>query len=169
MRINKAILLAVAEKGRRLWVMGMFLGAACLFTFGACESNAASKSREAQQKDAADKISDGLQQAGEGVKDVANETGAAIKSERDDLSKRLNQKVKEIDAELNAVDLRIEKASAKEKVKYQERRNRLAQERDELNAAIKDLGKDMKNGWDDFKAEVNRTIDRIDKDLGGDN
>ncbi|MDO8972187.1 MAG: hypothetical protein Q7U74_15945, partial [Saprospiraceae bacterium] len=67
----------------------------------------------------------------------------------------------ELDAEIMELDRKIETASAQEKVKWQTRRRNLAQHRDELNADMKQVGNDMKDGWGDFKTATARKLDNI--------
>ncbi|MBK8429668.1 MAG: hypothetical protein IPL27_28630 [Lewinellaceae bacterium] len=53
-------------------------------------------------------------------------------------------------------------------MRWQERRKKLAAERDELNADMKRVGEDMKDGWSDFKTSVANKLDRISEDLKSD-
>jgi len=88
-----------------------------------------------------------------------------LKAERDDLSARMNQAGRDLDTEIEDLDRKIEKASAKEKVKWQQRRKSLAAQRDDLRSDMKRAGEDMKDGWNDFKTATARKLDKISADL----
>ncbi len=156
---------------KSLAFVGLLLLVGCPL-FNACQNE---PNREAEAKAAGEKIKDGLNQTGEGIKDVANETaealddtGEALKAERDTLESNIKRQTRALDAELAELDRKMANASAKEKVRWQERRTKLAEERSKLDIALQELGSDMKRGWNEFKADVDRTMKNISKELDGD-
>jgi len=101
-------------------------------------------------------------------KDLANasqDVAKAIQAERDDLAVRIKRQSQEIDTEITEIDRKLEKATAKEKVRWQERRARLVVYRDGLNADLKRAGADLKDEWTDFKSATVSKMDKIAEDL----
>ena len=103
------------------------------------------------------------------VAQKAKRPANALRAERDDLSARMAKAGRDLDAEIESIDRKLEKATAKEKVRWQERRRVLAAERDELRADMKRVGEDMKDGWNDFKTNTAKKLDKISDDLKSDN
>lgn len=132
--------------------------AVALFTGNACTNDYPTE-REQQAK---------TKDAGDDLKDAVDSTGKALQAERDNLEAAIKRQEAELDAEIDELDRKIDKASAKEKVRWQERRNRLAKARDDLNADLQRVGEDMKDGWNNFKNEVALRIEKIAEDLKAD-
>ena len=144
---------------KHLLIAGFLACCSTLFLLTAC-----SDSSEKDRKDAKENVQD----AKEDMKDASQDMGNALKAERDELSAKMEQAGRDIDAEITAIDQKMDKATAKEKVRWQERRKKLAAERDELNADMNRVGEDMKDGWSDFKTSVAKKLDNISEDLKSD-
>ena len=103
------------------------------------------------------------------MKQPANDAEAKLRAERDELAANMRRTGQEINAEIDEMDRKMEKATAKEKARWKERRARLVEERDQLDANLKEMGSDMKREWNEFKTDVNRTMDKIADDMKADN
>lgn len=57
------------------------------------------------------------------------DTAEALRKERDELSARMQRTGRDLGSEIEELDRKLEKASAKEKARWQERRKKLAAER----------------------------------------
>lgn len=120
----------------------------------------------------ADSPTEHRQEANEAVKDAGKDLNAAtenavkaLQAERDDMAATLKQQSLELDNEITELDRKIEKAAAKDKARWQDRRKRLTGYRDELNADLKRVGADMKDGWTDFKNTTAAKMEKIAADL----
>lgn len=139
---------------------GLLAFCSAIFALVSCSDTPAER-----RQDAAQDAKENLKDAKEDLKDAGQEVSNALKAERDDLSARMNQTGRDLDVEIEALDRKIEKASAKEKTKWQERRNTLAAQRDELKSDMNRIGEDMKDGWSDFKTATAKKLDKISADL----
>ena len=63
------------------------------------------------------------------------------------------------------MDKKMEKASRTEKAAWEKQKKKLLADRIELNTALKDMGSEMKDGWEKFSMKVNTSMERIKKDM----
>jgi hypothetical protein len=82
--------------------------------------------------------------------------------------KKMRRQGEELDAAIEKLYRKMEKAPANEKAGLQQRRDRLALERDELSIDLRRVGEDMKDGWNDFKNDVTRRMEKTATDLKAD-
>lgn len=140
----------------------LFIGMAfCLASLSltSCADTPAENRKEAKED---------MKEAKEDLKDANQDAANAMRVERDELAARLDKAGRDLDAEIAELDRDIEKATAKEKAKWQERRKMLAAEREEIRSDTRRVGEDMKDGWNDFKMNTARRLDKISADLKAD-
>lgn len=99
------------------------------------------------------------------MEQAADNAGDALRRERDELSAKANQTARDLDAAIEETDRKLEKATAKEKARWETRRKMLVKERDELKAEMDHIGDDMKDGWNDFKSTFGTRLERIGRDI----
>ena len=80
-----------------------------------------------EKKEAAkDDMQDAKEKAAEAkndMKDASQDAMAAMRAERDSVAMAMDKTARDLDAEISKIDNKIDKASAKEKARWQERRN----------------------------------------------
>lgn len=145
---------------------GFLALAIAIFGISACADTPAENRKEANE--AVQDAKKNVQEANKDLTAASQDAAKAIQAERDDIAARIKRQNQEIDAKIAALDLKMEKASAKDKARWKERRKHLVESRDDLNTDLQRVGEDMKDGWTDFKNSVASKMEKIAEDLKAD-
>lgn len=166
-RTNQLSTTQILTMIKQTLLIGLLAMNASLFMMTSCADTPAERKAEAKE-DMRDAKQD-MQDASAKMEDATDDAAAKMKMERDELAANMRRTGDEINARIDEMDRKMEKASAKEKARWKERRARLVEERDQLDANMKEMGSDMKREWNEFKGDVNRTMDKIADDMKADN
>jgi len=77
----------------------------------------------------------------------------------------MNQAVDKLDSELKEVNNEIKNATANERVRWEKRKTELEEEREELQASLRNIKNETQENWSQFKKNVRVQLDKIDRDL----
>ena len=97
----------------------------------------------------------------EAAKDMKDDAATA----RDDLKKDIKESITRINKKIDETDKKMEKATVNQQKAWEKDRISLIQSRDRLNARLKEMGSDMKDGWKGFMADVRATLKEVKQKL----
>ena len=137
--------------------LGILLFAGAMVSAGSC-TNEGRKEMGQDMKDEAGRVNERTTAA-------VDEAAAKLKIERDELSARIDRSMESIAMEIDDMDKKMERATAKEKANWKVRRAKLSAQQEELKGDLAELKSDTKREWGEFKTNVSNAIDEIEKDL----
>lgn len=101
----------------------------------------------------------------EKVEQASEEVADVFRTEREELVADLKEARADINAQLAIVEKNLENASADAKLELQEQMKQLDAWGKKVDQQMNDLGKDLANGWEAFKSDVQSTLKEIDENL----
>ncbi len=104
------------------------------------------------------------ERAQENMEEAADDMGDALTKERDDLKEDIQEAQSDIDRRLEKLNNDMKEASAEAKAEMQEEINQLEAKKNQLAQDLNEFGNKTEAEWDQFKANVRNTIDKIGDD-----
>lgn len=127
-----------------------------VFCTYACSQSAQEKANQAQKD---------LNEAKQELKEDLNDAAAQMRREQIELREDLQHRKADIDRKIEEMDQKMEKASKQAKADWAIRKAKLQADKQRLDGYIARTGEDIKDGWNEFRADVNEAIQEIQADL----
>lgn len=112
---------------------------------------------------------DSMENTKEAMEDATNEVADAFRSDREELQAELKESREEVNEEIENLEADLKNASGDAKAEIEEELAELRGWSDELKQKLKSVGNIAKDGWNDFKGDVNTTLEEIDRELSDEN
>ncbi len=108
---------------------------------------------------------DRMENTEEAMEDATNDVADAFRSDQEELEAELEQSRREVNEEIEELEANLENASADAKAEMEEELAELRTWSSELDQKLQKLGSVAQDGWNDFKGDVNTTLEEIDREL----
>lgn len=99
------------------------------------------------------------------VENAANDFADAFRSDKEEMKAEIERAREEVNEEIEELEANIKDASGKAKADMQEELDELKAWSNDLDQKIERLGDVAKDGWQNFKSNVNNTLQEVDKEL----
>ena len=149
----------------------MFLMAAAALSFAACADNNKSELEKKADR-AGEATADLAKEAGKSVENAADNTKDAMKDAavdlrvaREEARKDIQQGFNDINAKIETMDKKMEKAAKDQKANWAKQKQKLIESRKKLSTQLDEIGDDMKAGWNEFEADFKKTLREVRENL----
>ncbi len=109
-------------------------------------------------KDFGKEVGESTKTAGEDMQHAAHNMKEDMDKTRNQLKEDINQSILKINTKIAETDKKMDKAAKKQKEAWEKEKKDLIATRDRLNESLKEVGNDMKDGWNEFAANVKQTL-----------
>ncbi len=112
-------------------------------------------------KDFGKEVGESTKTAGEDMQDAAHDMKHDMEKTRKQLKEDIDASISNINKKIAETDKKMEKAAKKQKEAWAQEKKDLIAARDRLNESLKEVGHDMKDGWNEFAANVKQTLKEV--------
>lgn len=116
-------------------------------------------------KDLGQEVGESTKTAGEDLKESAKDLKQDMAETRQQLKKDIDEAISKINKKIEETDKKMDKAAKNQKTAWEKEKKDLIATRDRLNESLKDAGDDLKTGWNEFAANVNRTLKDVNEKI----
>ena len=143
------------------------VAAAVVLSTTACSDSKSPMEKKAEKAGEAvvDVAKEGVKEAEKAADNAMNEAKAKTQMAKENMSRSLNEGIANINTKIETMDKQMAKANREQKAAWEKQKKKLMADRIELNTALKDMGSEMKDGWEKFSANVDKSLERIKKDM----
>jgi hypothetical protein len=138
--------------------------AALALNFTACKENDKSSLQEKADK-AVEANKELAKEANKSAEKTAESVAAELKEARDRTRKEIQEGIENINTKIKETDKDIAKATKAKRAEWEIQKAKLIKSRDRLSMKMDELGKDMKDGWETFEADVKKALAEIKDDM----
>lgn len=149
----------------------MFLMAAAALSFAACADNNKSELEKKADKageataDLAKEAGKSVENAAENTKDAMKDAAADLRAAREEARKDIQKGINDINDKIETTDKKMEKAARDQKANWAKQKQKLIESRKKLSTQLDEIGDDMKSGWNEFEADVKKTLKELKENL----
>jgi ElaB/YqjD/DUF883 family membrane-anchored ribosome-binding protein len=108
---------------------------------------------------------DTIDDAEDSVENAANDFADNFRSDKEEMKAEIDRAREEVNEEIEELEANLENASADAKAEMQKEIDELKAWSNDLDQKFQNLGNVAKDGWSDFKTNVNSTLEEIDREL----
>jgi|AntRauTorckE5430_2_1112549.scaffolds.fasta_scaffold26393_1 ElaB/YqjD/DUF883 family membrane-anchored ribosome-binding protein len=108
---------------------------------------------------------DTMENTEDAVEDAANDFADVFRSDKEEMKAEIERAREEVNEEIEELEANIENASGKAKADMQEELDELKAWSNDLGQKMEGLGDVAKDGWKDFKSNLNNTLKEVDREL----
>lgn len=101
------------------------------------------------------------------VENAANDIADAFRSDKEEMKAEIKRAREDVNEEIQELESDLKAASGDAKVEIQNEINQLKSWSSDLEDKMKNLGSIAKEGWNDFKTNVNGTLEKVDQEISG--
>ena len=143
------------------------IAAAVVLSTTACSDGKSplEKKTEKAGEAAVDAAKEGVKEAEKAADNAMSDAKAKTQLAKENMTRSLNEGVAAINTKVEEMDKKMAKANRNEKKLWETRKKKLMADREELKTGLKDMGSEMKDGWEKFSMNVNSSLERIKKDM----
>jgi gas vesicle protein len=116
-------------------------------------------------KDLGNEVAESTKTAGEDLKDEAHNMKEDLAKTRKQFKEDIETSIEKINKKIAETDKKMEKAAKSQKEAWAKEKKDLIAARDRLNENLKDVGSDMKDGWNEFAANVKKTLKDVNEKI----
>ncbi len=116
-------------------------------------------------KDLGQEVGRSAEKAGEDMKDEAHDMKEDLAKTRKQMKEDIDASISNINKKIAETDKKMEKAAKKQKEAWAQEKKDLIAARDQLNENLKEVGHDMKDGWNEFAANVKKTLKDVNEKI----
>ena len=116
-------------------------------------------------KDLGNEVAESTKTAGEDLKDEAHNMKEDLTKTRKQFKEDIETSIENINKKIAETDKKMEKAAKNQKEAWAKEKKDLIASRDRLNENLKDVGSDMKDGWNEFAANVKKTLKDVNEKI----
>ncbi len=109
-------------------------------------------------KDLGKEVGESTKTAGEDMQDAAHDMKQDMEKTRKQLKEDIDASISNINKKIAETDKKMDKAAKKQKEAWAQEKKDLIATRDRLKENLKEVGNDMKDGWNEFAANVKQTL-----------
>ena len=112
-------------------------------------------------RDLGNEVGKTAKKTGENIKDAAEVTQQNAVETREALRKDIAQTVDNINEKIDKTDKKMQKAAKDQKIAWEKDKKNLIIFRERLKVRSRDIGDNMKIGWNEFVDDVNQTLKEV--------
>lgn len=108
---------------------------------------------------------DTMDDAEDSVENAANDFADNFRSDKEEMRAEIDRAREEVNEEIEELESNLENASEDARAEIQKEIDELEAWSNDLDQKFQNLGNVAKDGWNDFKTNVNSTLEEIDREL----